>query len=124
MKEEIQGVMTGVECPDCHGDRLKPTSLAVTVGGVNISKFTQMSVREELDFINGLQLHRAWEHMIAGWDFKRDPRAGWAFCRTWAWDYLTLAQQRGHACPAVKASAIRLATQIGSALTGVLYVLG
>ena len=64
MKEEIQGVMTGVECPDCHGDRLKPTSLAVTVGGVNISKFTQMSVREELDFINGLQLTER-EHMIA-----------------------------------------------------------
>ncbi|MCQ5090392.1 excinuclease ABC subunit UvrA, partial [Ruthenibacterium lactatiformans] len=64
MKEEIQGVMTGVECPDCHGDRLTPTSLAVTVGGVNISKFTQMSVREELDFINGIQLTER-EHMIA-----------------------------------------------------------
>ena len=49
MKEEIATVMDGVECPDCHGKRLKPTSLAVTVGGINISDFCAMSVREELE---------------------------------------------------------------------------
>ena len=64
MKDEIAGFMSGVECPDCHGARLKPTSLAVTVGGVNISDFTRMSVREELDFINKLELS-ARDHMIA-----------------------------------------------------------
>ena len=90
MKEEIQGVMTGVECPDCHGDRLKPTSLAVTVGGVNISKFTQMSVREELDFINGLQLTER-EHMIADGILK-EIRERLGFLQNVGLDYLTLAR--------------------------------
>ena len=63
MKDEISGFMTGVNCPDCHGDRLKPTVLGVTVGGVNISDFTKMSVREELAFLNSLELTQR-EHMM------------------------------------------------------------
>ena len=65
MKAEIAGFMNGVECPDCHGDRLKPTSLAVTVSGCNISDLTKRSVREELDFINHMELSER-DQMIAG----------------------------------------------------------
>ena len=65
MKDEIAGFMNGVECPDCHGDRLKPTSLAVTVSGCNISDLTKRSVREELDFINHMELSEH-DQMIAG----------------------------------------------------------
>ena len=120
MKEEIQGVMTGVECPDCHGDRLKPTSLAVTVGGVNISKFTQMSVREELDFINGLQLTER-EHMIADGILK-EIRERLGFLQNVGLDYLTLARNAA-TLSGGESQRIRLTTQIGSALSGVLYVL-
>ena len=56
MKDEIAGFMTGIDCPSCHGARLKKTSLAVTVGGVNISDFTALSVKDELDFLAKLEL--------------------------------------------------------------------
>ncbi|MEG0395747.1 MAG: excinuclease ABC subunit UvrA, partial [Oscillospiraceae bacterium] len=120
MKDEIQSFMTGVECPDCHGDRLKPTSLAVTVGDINISKFTQMSVREELDFINALALTER-EHMIADGILKEiKERLG--FLQSVGLDYLTLARNAA-TLSGGESQRIRLATQIGSALTGVLYVL-
>ena len=51
MKEEIGSFMSGVECPDCHGRRLKPVVLAVTIGDKNISEFCEMSIRDELRFI-------------------------------------------------------------------------
>ncbi|MEG1365856.1 MAG: excinuclease ABC subunit UvrA [Oscillospiraceae bacterium] len=120
MKDEIQSFMTGVECPDCHGDRLKPTSLAVTVGDINISKFAQMSVREELDFINALALTER-EHMIADGILKEiKERLG--FLQSVGLDYLTLARNAA-TLSGGESQRIRLATQIGSALTGVLYVL-
>ncbi|WP_367925484.1 excinuclease ABC subunit UvrA [uncultured Ruthenibacterium sp.] len=120
MKEEIQGFMTGMECPSCHGDRLKPTSLAVTVGGVNISEFTQMSVRQELDFLDKLQLTSR-EHMIADGILK-EVRERLNFLRNVGLDYLTLARSAA-TLSGGESQRIRLATQIGSALTGVLYVL-
>ncbi len=120
MKEEIQGFMTGMECPSCHGDRLKPTSLAVTVGGVNISDFTQMSVRQELDFLDKLQLTSR-EHMIADGILK-EVRERLNFLRNVGLDYLTLARSAA-TLSGGESQRIRLATQIGSALTGVLYVL-
>ena len=120
MKEEIQGVMTGMECPSCHGDRLKPTSLAVTVGGVNISQFTQMSVRQELEFLDQLQLNDR-EHMIADGILK-EVRERLRFLQNVGLDYLTLARSAA-TLSGGESQRIRLATQIGSALTGVLYVL-
>lgn len=120
MKEEIQTVMTGVECPDCHGDRLKPTTLAVTVGGINVSKFTQMSVREELCFVNALELTER-EHWIADGILKEiKERLG--FLQSVGLEYLTLARNAA-TLSGGESQRIRLATQIGSALTGVLYVL-
>lgn len=120
MKEEIQGFMTGTECPSCHGDRLKPTSLAVTVGGVNISQFTQMSVRQELEFLDQLQLNDR-EHMIADGILK-EVRERLRFLQNVGLDYLTLARSAA-TLSGGESQRIRLATQIGSALTGVLYVL-
>ncbi|MEG2833377.1 MAG: excinuclease ABC subunit UvrA, partial [Ruthenibacterium sp.] len=120
MKEEIQNTMTGVECPDCHGDRLKPTSLAVTVGDINISKFTQLSVREELEFLSKLQLTPR-EHLIADGILK-EIRERLGFLQSVGLDYLTLARSAA-TLSGGESQRIRLATQIGSALTGVLYVL-
>lgn len=120
MKEEIQGFMTGMECPSCHGDRLKPTSLAVTVGGVNISQFTQMSVRQELEFLENLELSER-EHMIADGILK-EVRERLRFLQNVGLDYLTLARSAA-TLSGGESQRIRLATQIGSALTGVLYVL-
>ncbi len=120
MKDEIAGFMSGVECPDCHGARLKPTSLAVTVGGVNISDFTRMSVREELDFINKLELS-ARDHMIADGILK-EIRERLGFLQNVGLEYLTLARSAS-TLSGGESQRIRLATQIGSALTGVLYVL-
>ncbi len=120
MKEEIALVMSGVECPDCHGLRLKPASLAVTVGGKNISELTLGSVAEELAFVRGLELTER-EHMIGDGILKEiGERLG--FLESVGLGYLTLA--RGAASlSGGESQRIRLATQIGSALTGVLYVL-
>ncbi len=120
MKEEIQLAMTGVECPDCHGDRLNQMSLAVTVGGINISDFTKLSVRDELSFINNMQLTER-EHMIADLLLKEiKERLG--FLQNVGLEYLTLARSAA-TLSGGESQRIRLATQIGSALTGVLYVL-
>ena len=120
MKEEIATVMNGVECPDCHGKRLKPTSLAVTVGGVNISDLCEMSVRQELNFINDIQLTDQ-EHRISDGILK-EVRERLGFLQSVGLDYLTLARGAS-GLSGGESQRIRLATQIGSALTGVLYVL-
>ena len=120
MKEEIATVMNGVECPDCHGKRLKPTSLAVTVDGVNISDLCEMSVRQELSFINDIQLTDQ-EHRI-GDGILKEVRERLGFLQSVGLDYLTLSRGAS-GLSGGESQRIRLATQIGSALTGVLYVL-
>ncbi len=120
MKEEIGHVMAGVECPDCHGHRLKPTSLSVTVAGKNISEFCQMSVQEELDFVQSMELSQR-EHMIADGILK-EIRERLGFLQSVGLSYLTLSRAAG-TLSGGESQRIRLATQIGSALTGVLYVL-
>ena len=65
MREEIAGWMSSIECPECHGARLKKEALAVTVGGININQFCEMSVGDELEFINHLELTER-EQLIAG----------------------------------------------------------
>ena len=120
MKDEISGFMSGVECPDCHGDRLKPTILGVTVGGKNISDFTKLSVKEELDFLDAMQLTQR-EHMI-GDGILKEVRERLNFLQNVGLQYLTLSRSAA-SLSGGESQRIRLATQIGSALTGVLYVL-
>ena len=120
MKEEISRVMSARECPDCHGRRLKPTSLAVTVGGVNIGDFCEKSIREELDFIKEMQLTEQ-EHRI-GDGILKEIKNRLGFLKNVGLDYLTLARGAS-TLSGGESQRIRLATQIGSALTGVLYVL-
>lgn len=120
VKEEIAGFMNGVNCPECHGDRLKPTSLAVTVGGINITDFTRMSVREELAFADDLQLTER-EHMIADRILK-EIRERLSFLQSVGLEYLTLARN-AQTLSGGESQRIRLATQIGSYLVGVLYIL-
>lgn len=120
VKEEIALVMDGIECPDCHGLRLKPTSLAVTVGEKNISELTLLSVKNEVDFFEKLTLTDM-QKMIAD-NILKEIRERLGFLSSVGLSYLTLA--RGAATlSGGESQRIRLATQIGSALTGVLYVL-
>ncbi|MCQ2429935.1 MAG: excinuclease ABC subunit UvrA [Clostridia bacterium] len=107
-------------CPECHGKRLCPTSLAVTVGGLNIHEFCSLSVRDALDFVNGLTLEGS-EAVIAK-DVLKEIRARLNFLVSVGLDYLTLSRKAG-TLSGGEAQRIRLATQIGSALVGVLYVL-
>ncbi|MBQ5782311.1 MAG: excinuclease ABC subunit UvrA, partial [Oscillospiraceae bacterium] len=120
VKDEISRVMSGIECPECHGDRLKPIILAVTVGGVNISDFTKMSVREAVDFIDSLQLTNQ-EHLIAD-SILKEVKERLTFLKSVGLEYLTLARASA-TLSGGESQRIRLATQIGSSLTGVLYVL-
>ena len=120
MKEEIAGWMNSVLCPDCHGDRLKPVSLAVTVGGINISQFTAMSVTDELKFLDELKLTER-EMMISDMILK-EIRSRLEFLRSVGLEYLTLSRTAS-TLSGGESQRIRLATQIGSSLMGVLYIL-
>ncbi len=120
VKEEIALVMSSEECPACHGRRLKPTSLAVTVGGINIADFCDKSVNDELEFVRTAKVTER-EQMIGAAIFK-EVRERLGFLQSVGLGYLTLS--RGAASlSGGESQRIRLATQIGSALTGVLYVL-
>ncbi len=107
-------------CPDCHGKRLSPTSLAVTVGGLNIDDFCNQSISEALDFVTNLQLDGS-EAVIAR-DIVKEIKARLGFLVSVGLDYLTLARKAG-TLSGGEAQRIRLATQIGSSLVGVLYIL-
>ncbi len=120
VKEEISGIMSGIECPECHGDRLKPIILAVTVGGINISQFTNMSVRDALKFLENIQLTDR-ELMIAE-SILKEIKERMNFLKSVGLEYLTLARSAA-SLSGGESQRIRLATQIGSSLMGVLYVL-
>ena len=107
-------------CPECGGKRLAPSILAVTVGGKNIHEFCELSVKDALDFVNGLTLTDT-EALIAK-EILKEVRARLGFLISVGLDYLTLARKAG-TLSGGEAQRIRLATQIGSALTGVLYIL-
>lgn len=120
IKEEIEGYMSAIPCDACHGKRLSPVSLAVTVGGINISDFCEKSVTEALDFINNLQLTDR-ESMIAKAILK-EIRSRLGFLQSVGLEYLTLSRSSG-TLSGGESQRIRLATQIGSSLMGVLYIL-
>ena len=120
MREEYEAYMSNIPCPDCGGQRLKPTSLGVTVGGVNIAVLSDLSVRKARDFCKALTLTEK-ENMIAGQILKEiDNRLG--FLCDVGLEYLTLSRSAG-TLSGGEAQRIRLATQIGSSLMGVLYIL-
>lgn len=119
-KNEIEECMTESLCPDCHGQRLKKESLAVTVGGKNISEISDLSVIDCIEFINSLELTER-EQMISGQIIKEiNSRLG--FLRSVGLEYLTLSRASG-TLSGGESQRIRLATQIGSSLMGVLYIL-
>ena len=107
-------------CPVCLGKRLSPNYLAVTVGGKNIDDFCQLSVTKALDFVNSLQLTET-EKMISR-EIIKEIKSRLGFLQSVGLEYLTLARKAG-TLSGGEAQRIRLATQIGSALVGVLYIL-
>ena len=122
MKEEIGSFMSGVECPACHGKRLKPVVLAVTIGGKNISDFCEMSIRDELKFIADNEPNLTEKQKQIGGQIMKEIRNRLQFLQSVGLDYLTLARAAG-TLSGGESQRIRLTTQIGSALSGVLYVL-
>lgn len=120
VRDEISGVMSGIECPECHGARLKPIILAVTVGGINISDFTNLSIKNALDFIDKIKLSKR-DLMIAD-SILKEVKERLSFLKSVGLEYLTLARSAA-SLSGGESQRIRLATQIGSSLVGVLYVL-
>ena len=119
-KSEIADCMNEINCPECKGERLKKESLSVTVGGINIIDFTKFSISEALDFINNLKLTER-EMMIAERILK-EIRERLGFLKSVGLEYLTLSRSSG-TLSGGESQRIRLATQIGSSLMGVLYIL-
>ena len=120
MRGEYEEYMTNIECPSCHGMRLRPEVLAITVGGKNISQVTEMSVADIQKFFQNLQLSGR-DEMIAERILK-EIHARIGFLVDVGLDYLTLSRAAGTLSGGV-AQRIRLATQIGSGLVGVVYIL-
>ena len=120
VKEDIEECMSEIPCKDCKGRRLNPAALAVTVGGIDIIRFTEKSVTEALAFIDLLELNEK-EHMIADRILK-EIRERLGFLNSVGLEYLTLARSSG-TLSGGESQRIRLATQIGSYLMGVLYIL-
>ncbi len=120
VKSEIESQMTAEVCPDCGGRRLKPISLAVTVGGINIMDFCDMSVSKALDFMDSHTLSER-DMMIARLIVK-EIRERLNFLKSVGLEYLTLSRSSG-TLSGGESQRIRLATQIGSSLMGVLYIL-
>ncbi|NLK69431.1 MAG: excinuclease ABC subunit UvrA [Clostridiaceae bacterium] len=120
MKEFYEEYMSDISCPECNGDRLKKESLAVTVGGKNIAELTKMPIKDCIEFFSTLEL-TSMETLIAQ-QILKEIKARLKFLVDVGLDYLTLSRSAG-TLSGGEAQRIRLATQIGSGLTGVLYIL-
>ena len=120
VKNDIARYVYDVTCPKCHGARLNDEVLAVTINGVNIYEFTTMSIQKEMDFVNSLELTDR-EKMI-GEQILKEIKARLKFLLDVGLDYLSLSRSAG-TLSGGEAQRIRLATQIGSGLMGVLYIL-
>ena len=120
IKAEIETYMNAVPCDECHGKRLSPESLAVTVGGVNIADFCDKSVTEALEFVQALELTQR-EKLIAA-PIVKEIKSRLGFLQSVGLEYLTLSRSSG-TLSGGESQRIRLATQIGSSLMGVLYIL-
>ncbi|MBQ8474658.1 MAG: excinuclease ABC subunit UvrA [Clostridia bacterium] len=118
--EYYEQFMEELECPKCNGSRLNPEVLAVTIGGLNIDQFCRLSVTKALDFVEGLQFTEM-EMQIAR-EILKELKARLGFLKSVGLEYLTLSRRSG-SLSGGEAQRIRLATQIGSSLAGVLYIL-
>jgi excinuclease ABC subunit A len=119
-REQIEQYMAVRPCPSCHGARLKPESLAVTVGGLSIYQLSQMSASKALEFLNKLSLTE--RELLIGERILKEVKERLQFLIDVGLDYLTL-DRTASTLAGGEAQRIRLATQIGSGLTGVLYIL-
>lgn len=119
-RAEYESYMHESVCPDCHGARLKPEYLAVTVGGKNIKELCDMSISDALEFIEGLQFN-SMQQMIAK-PILKEIRERLSFLSSVGLDYLSMSRSSS-TLSGGESQRIRLATQIGSSLVGVLYVL-
>ncbi len=120
IKDEIRAYMTEIPCDECHGDRLSSESLAVTVGDLNISDLCKLSVVDALDFIQKLTLTD--KEQIIGEEIIKEIVERLNFLKSVGLGYLTLSRSSG-TLSGGESQRIRLATQIGSSLMGVLYIL-
>ena len=120
VRQKIEEYMAERPCPECNGARLKPTSLAVTVGGINIHELTLSSVRQALDFFTRLELSET--EQLIGSRVIKEVVERLSFLNDVGVGYLNL-QRASATLSGGEAQRIRLATQIGSALVGVLYIL-
>ena len=119
-RSEIEECMSEIPCPACHGRRLRPEVLAVTIGGLNIAEFSEKSVVKAMEFLQTLRLTEM-QHKIGDRVIKEiKDRLG--FLQSVGLEYLTLSRASG-TLSGGESQRIRLATQIGSSLMGVLYIL-
>ncbi|HOR22376.1 MAG TPA: excinuclease ABC subunit UvrA, partial [Ruminococcus sp.] len=119
-KNEIEECMSEVDCPECHGKRLRDEYLAVTVGEKNISELTDLSVKSALDFFKQIKLTK--QETFIGERIIKEINERLSFLSSVGLDYLTLSRSSG-TLSGGESQRIRLATQIGSSLVGVLYIL-
>ncbi|TDT63720.1 excinuclease ABC subunit UvrA [Fonticella tunisiensis] len=120
MREEIEGYMEKKKCPKCHGSRLREESRAVTVGGLSIDKVCDMPIRDELEFFNNVSLTEKQRTIAA--QVLKEIKSRLTFLIDVGLDYLTLSREAS-TLSGGESQRIRLATQIGSSLMGVLYIL-
>ncbi|MDO4486284.1 MAG: excinuclease ABC subunit UvrA [Bacillota bacterium] len=120
IKQKMEEHMSVAICPECHGNKLKPELLAVTVGGKNIMEFCDMSVAEAIRFVDELELSDV--HRTIAAEILKEIKARLTFLANVGLDYLTLSRASA-TLSGGESQRIRLATQIGSGLVGVLYIL-
>ena len=120
VRAELEEVMSECPCPACKGRRLRKEALAVTVGGLNIADYSDKSVTDALDFVERLSLTE--QQMLIGERILKEIKARLGFLRSVGLEYLTLSRASA-SLSGGEAQRIRLATQIGSSLMGVLYIL-
>ncbi len=119
-RNEIESYMQDTLCPVCKGERLKKEALAVTVAGKNINEFCKMSISDALEFVESMQLSE--RDMLIGKMILKEVKSRLTFLKSVGLDYLTLSRSAG-TLSGGESQRIRLATQIGSSLMGVLYIL-
>ena len=122
IKEEIESYMSAIPCSECKGKRLAKESLCVTVGGINISQFCDKSILEALEFIENLEPKLDERNKLIAQPIIKEIRSRLSFLKNVGLEYLTLSRE-AMTLSGGESQRIRLATQIGASLSGVLYIL-